>query len=116
MRTLEHVTAMDVLTPLIETFGVLFVVGTWLFIPTIIGTAFLVGDHHVALKIVGFLAPFLVWPVSLWMLKTVYDFVPMLRVILGVDVTDLSVFGYLVIFTYGFLHEVTDELTGVIER
>lgn len=107
---------MNVVEPLIETFGVWFVVSTWLFIPTILSIAILSASDRYLMKFVGFLCPYLIWPVSLWMLKIIYDVVPAIRVIFGIDVTDLSVFGYLVIFLIGFLNEVTREITGVLEQ
>jgi hypothetical protein len=104
-----------VIDPLITTFGLWFVIGTWLFVPSVISGGLLTVVDRPAVAVPTFLVPYAVWPGSLWILKTVYEFVP-IRVILGIDVTDLSVFAYLVLIVIVFLQEATEELTGTLER
>ncbi|QLG60272.1 hypothetical protein [Halorarum salinum] len=103
----------DLVEPLIRTFGVHYVVGTWLFIPSILALGLLSTDiEHRGARVTALLLPYLIWPASLWMLKAIYDVVPMIRVLFGVDLTDLSIFGFLVILIHGYLIEVTEALTG----
>lgn len=106
---------VDVVRPLIETFGIWFVVGTWLFVPTTLSMLSLYSEMHTSIKIIGFIVPYLIWPISLWMLKWIYNFIP-IRFVFGIDVTDLSTSMIIFLSVYVFLREVTEELTGGIEK
>lgn len=106
-----------VIDPLVSTFGMLYVLAIWSFLS---GFLFLIASatdpQHERILFLPVLAGSAIPPlISLWALKFVYDFVPFIRRVFSIDMTDLSMFFFVVIFVYGFLRTVTDEFTGELK-
>ncbi|GGN23482.1 hypothetical protein [Halarchaeum nitratireducens] len=93
---------------LFDTFGVYYVLGTWLFTSSAVALALGASLEEPSAQAPIALSVFVLTPLSLWCLHIIYAATPIPREIFGLDLTDISTAAFVFIFASGFLAEVID--------
>ncbi|GGM66579.1 hypothetical protein J2752_000150 [Halarchaeum rubridurum] len=100
----------DAVVTLFDTFGVYYVLGTWLFMASALALVLGASLEEPSAQATVALFAFVLTPFSLWCLHVVYTATPIPREVFGFDLTDVSTATFVFVFASGFLSEVVDHL------